>query len=87
MGEKHIDDFMLSSNGFGDIGNKTEIPIPLDDRYMMTLNDASGYFGLSTDTIYDMSENIDARFALLIDEEIYIKTDAFAEYLDDHFLI
>lgn len=65
----------------------TEPQIPLSDRYMMTLYEASKYFSLSADWIYDMSENADIRYALLIDEEIYIKREVFAKFLDDHFSI
>ena len=84
-----IYDILLSDKADDDTveKEKTESDEPKVKRYLMTLAEASEYFNLCADWIYDMSENADAQYALLIGEEIYIKPESFIKYLNDHFSI
>lgn len=63
------------------------LQIPFWEKYNLTLDEASSYFGIGINKIRELTEMKDCKFVLFVGNKRLIKRKAFEKYLENAYSI
>ena len=64
------------------IPGSRKVEIPISEKYMLTINEATPYFNIGVKKLRRMAEDNEGKFAITMGSRYFIVREKFEEYID-----